>query len=114
MTGMSLKNLDTPAEREARKLIAQAHERELEPHLTKLEAGFAAWRAGTLTGAALTDRVNSFHDGPARSLHKRYVDENVMNALAHGVLAGVIQKSEIPVEMRDEVGVAITLLKFMK
>lgn len=111
---MSLRNLDTPAERQARKLIAQAHERELEQHVAKLESDVAAWRAGSLTAAALVDRVRAFHDGPARALHRRYVEESFMNALAHGVIAGVIERSDIPAEMREEVAVAISLLKFSR
>lgn len=111
---MPLGNQETPAEREARRLIAQSHERELAEQLAKLEADFAGWRAGKLSPHALVERVRAFHEGPARTLHKRYVESEPMNALAHAVLSGVIKSSEIPAEMRDEVNVALTILKFKR
>lgn len=108
---MPLGNQETPAEREARRLIAQSYERELTEQLTKLEADFAAWRAGKLNPHALVDRVRAF-EGPARTLKKRYVDSEPLTALANAVLAGVIRSSDIPAEMRDEVNVALSILKF--
>lgn len=111
---MPFGNLETPAEREARRLIAQSHERELTEQLAKLEADFAAWRAGKLSAQALVDRVRAFHEGSARTLHRRYVESEPLNALAHAVLAGVLRSSEIPTEMRDEVNVALSILRLKR
>jgi hypothetical protein len=57
------------------------------------------------------DRVRAFNEGPARTLHKRYVESEPLNALAHAVLGGVIRSSDIPAEMRGEVHVALSILK---
>ena len=109
-----LKNLDTPAEKEIRRLVTLAHERGLKQHLEKLDAGFTAWRAGEVTALALTDRINSFHDGPAKSFAKQFTPNNSMTALGHAVTAGLIAESEVPQDLRGELAVVVAVLKFKK
>ena len=111
---MKLRDLDTPSEREIRRLVTLAHERGLLQHLDKLETAFAAWRAGGMTALALTDRINSFHDGPARTLSKQYIPNNSTTALGHAVMAGLISDSEIPSELKGELAIVVSVLKFKK
>lgn len=111
---MSLRNLETPAEREVRRLVTLAHERELARHLSSLESDFAAWRSGSINALTLTDRIHAFHDGPARALWKQYSPNNSLTALGHAVVAGLISDSEVPAELREELAVVITVLKFKK
>src|SRR5262245_59424674 len=100
-----LKNLETPGEKEVRRLVTLAHERGLTQHLEKLEAAFAEWKSGKITALALNDRIKLFHDGPSTSLGKKFVPNNSMNALGHAVVAGLVKDSEIPAELKEELAV---------
>lgn len=111
---MTLRNLETPTEKEIRRLVTLAHQRGLTQHLEKLESSFVAWRAGQLTALALADRIQSFHDGPARSLAKQYVPNNSITALGHAVTAGLISDAEVPAELKDELAIVVSVLKFKK
>lgn len=111
---MSLRNLETPAEKELRRLVTSAHERELSHHLESVEADLAAWRAGKLSAVQVTDRIRAFQEGPVRALAKRYVPSNTVTALGHAVLDGAVTEAEVPAELRDELAVVISVLKFKR
>ena len=109
-----LKNLETPGEKAIRRLVTLAHERGLKPHLERLEAAFAGWRAGEVSTLALTDRITTFHDGAARSLAKQFIPSNSMTALGHAVTTGLVSESEVPPELKEELAVVVALLRFKK
>jgi hypothetical protein len=111
---MSLRNLETPSEKEARRLVERTHEKELAHHLTKLEGEFADWRAGKITAVSLTERINAFHDGPARVLAKRYHPNDLLTALANAVTAGQVTDAEVPAELRDELAIVVSVLKLKR
>jgi hypothetical protein len=109
-----LKNLETPSEKEVRRLVTLAHERGLTQGLEKLEVAFGEWRAGKITALALNDRIKSFHDGPATTLAKQFLPPNSMTALGHAVVAGLVKESEVPASLQDELAIVVSVLKFKK
>jgi hypothetical protein len=111
---MSLRDLETPAEREVRRLVTLAHERELGKHLERLEADFGAWRGGSINAIALAERIRAFSEGPARAVARKYVPNNTMTALGHAVVVGVVAESEVPGELREELAVVVSVLKFKR
>lgn len=111
---MTLRNLETPAEREVRRLIELAYTRGLEKHLSSLEGEFARWRAGGIDAATLAEKVRTFNDGPASFLARQYKGQKTMTALGHAVVAGLVRDAEVPAEIKDELAVVINVLKFKK
>ena len=58
--------LDYPKhiKRSLRQLMAEAHERELQRELAKLDRSFAEWREGRITSGELSYRVHQYDTGP--------------------------------------------------
>lgn len=109
-----LKNLETQAEKDVRRLVTLAHERGLKQHLEKLDAAFAEWRSGKITALALTDRINAFHDGPSTTMAKQFTPNNSMNALGHAVVSGLVKDAEVPAALKEELSMVVSLLKFKR
>ncbi len=79
-----------------------AYERELAIFLERLEGDFAAWRQGTFDAVELEHRIHRFHQGPARELFKRYIDNPYQElTVAYAIVTGLISRDEVPTELLD-------------
>ena len=84
-----------------------AHEEELRRALVPLDAAFQRWRAGDVGSGELAELIHEFHDGPARELFKRYNYGQLDLAVAHAIVAGILDRSRLPGELVEALGRAI-------
>jgi hypothetical protein len=96
--------------RALRALAAAAHEEELRRALLPVAAAFEEWRAGRLGSGDLTVRIHEFHHGPARELYKTYNLGSLELAVAGAIVAGVLDRGAVPVEVLEHCMGAIELL----
>ena len=78
-----------------RKLAAAAHEEELRRALVPLRAQFDRWARGESSGE-LSDSIHEFHQGPLRQLFARYNSGMPDAAVAHAIVSGFINRSDVP------------------
>ena len=94
-----------------RELMTQAYERELHRELTKLEQSFAEWGDGKISSGELSKRVHQFETGPSRELSKRYNDGALDMMVAYAVVAGILDESEMPVELSEPISAHLTFFR---
>ncbi|MBI2837008.1 MAG: hypothetical protein HYX75_01730 [Acidobacteria bacterium] len=85
-----------------RTLSAKAYDCELHRELEKLDADFGSWREGRMSSLELTERIHTFHQGPARELYLQYTRDSfptVVVALA--INHGLLSREEVPAELHD-------------
>jgi hypothetical protein len=82
--------------RALRQLAARAHEEELRRALLPIAAAFGQWQAGQLGSGELTEIIHAFHQGAARELWKKYNLGPLEFAVAQAILAGVIERDQVP------------------
>lgn len=83
-------------------LAAEAHERELRPHLEALCEHVEAWQDGDMTGRLLSAHIVSFHEGPGSDLRKRYGEVSAHGyAVARALRNGVLSGDDVPKEVRE-------------
>lgn len=90
-----------PIKRLIREYAARAYEAELGQALGELEAQFTRWRSGEISAGELSDRIHTFHQGPARELWSRYnarIDETLV---AHAIVTGLLPRERIPAELLE-------------
>jgi len=93
--------------RALREAAMAAHEEELRRALVPLDAAFQRWRAGDVGSGELAELIHEFHDGPARELFKRYNYGQLDLAVAHAIVAGILDRSRLPGELVEALGRAI-------
>ena len=100
---------DPPSKRDGRlrEAAMAAHEEELRRALVPLDAAFQRWRAGDVGSGELAELIHEFHDGPARELFKRYNYGQLDLAVAHAIVAGILDRSRLPGELVEALGRAI-------
>ena len=94
-----------------RRLSAVAHEEELRRALLPVAAAFEEWRAGQLGSGELTERIHDFHQGPARELFKKYNSGPLEYAVAHAIVARVLDREVVPAEVLEHCKGVIELLE---
>ena len=85
-----------PTKKRLRELMGTAYERELQRELGTLEQSFAAWRAGSLSSAELSERVHQYDTGPARDLWQHYQATPPDLVVAYAVVVGLLRPEEVP------------------
>ena len=93
--------------RALREAAMAAHEEELRRALVPLEAAFQRWRAGDVGSGELAELIHEFHEGPARELFKRYNYGQLDLAVAHAIVAGILDRSRLQGELVEALGRAI-------
>ena len=77
-------------------LSGRCYELEMSEALNELFDYFQKWKKGEIDVWDLNERIHQHHDGTARNLYKFYeVVRNPQNAVAHGVVKGIIQMDDI-------------------
>ena len=61
-----------------------------------LRAKFDRWARGELSSGELNDRIHEFHQGPLRKLFARYDSGMPDAAVAHAIVFGFINRSDVP------------------
>ena len=79
-----------------RRLAEGAWESELRELLEQLQNAFVEWQEGELTSFQLSDKIHEFHDEDARDLFKFYTNPHPSNAVAHALVYGHIDPSDVP------------------
>jgi hypothetical protein len=90
-------------ERLVREWAAVAHDRELGKALSELRAQFERWERGEINAFELNELVHQFHQGTSREIWKRYATSHLEPAVASAVVAGVLRKEELPVELLQHI-----------
>jgi hypothetical protein len=98
-----------PIKRQLRELAGVAHERELAKALDGLARAFGRWRAGELNSFQLNDAIHEFHNGRSRELWVRYATAHSEPSVAYAIVAGVLEKREVPAELLEHLQ---SLIKF--
>jgi hypothetical protein len=84
-----------------RAYAARAYEAELGQALGELDQQFAAWRNGQISAFDLSDRIHTFHQGPARELWSRYNARIDDTLVAHAIVTGLLPREIIPAELLE-------------
>jgi hypothetical protein len=79
-----------------KELSDRCYELEMSEALNELFEHFQKWKKGEIDVWDLNKRIHQHHDGAARSLYKFYeMVRNPQNAVAHGVVKGIIEMDDI-------------------
>jgi hypothetical protein len=84
-----------------RKYLEEAYERELHRELCKLDQSFTEWREGSIDNGELSYRIHLYETKPSRELWKRYNYGDEGTTLAYLIVAGVLDRNEIPPELLE-------------
>jgi hypothetical protein len=97
-----------------RECVTEAYERELYRELTKLDQSFAEWRNGTIGSGELSHRIHAYENGPSRALFNRYNQgEDDLN-VAYAIVAGILDRDQIPAELLEAIGRPLDFFQSMK
>ena len=91
-----MEEIPKSVKRALRKLASAAHEEELRRALVPLRAQFDRWARGELSSGELSDSIHEFHQGPLRQLFARYNSGMPDAAVAHAIVSGFINRSDVP------------------
>lgn len=86
-----------------REFLAEAHERELQRELAKLDQSFSAWRSGHISSGELSHRIHQYETGPSRELYKRYDTPSPDIVVAYAIVTGILHRDEIPEELLEAI-----------
>lgn len=79
-----------------KELSGRCYELEMSKALNDLFDYFQKWKKGEIDVWDLNERIHQHHNGTARSLYNFYeVVRNPQNAVAHGVVKGIIKMDDI-------------------
>ena len=91
------------APRQIRRLVREwariAHERDLRKALGELRIQFGRWEHGDISSFELNEFVHQFHQESSREIWKRYTTNHLEPAVASAVVAGILQREELPAEL---------------
>lgn len=96
---ITLRPATKAVKRALRELAAAAHEEALRRALLPVATAFDDWMKGKLGSGELTERIHEFHQGPARELYVRYNSGPLEFAVAHAIIAGLIDRTRVPAEV---------------
>ena len=91
-----MEEIQKSVKRALRKLASAAHEEELSRALVPLRTQFDRWARGELSSGELSDSIHQFHQGPLRQLFARYNSDTPDAAVAHAIVSGFINRSDVP------------------
>jgi hypothetical protein len=87
-----------------RKLLAEAHRRELAQALEHLYGEFRQWESGEIDSFELDERIHHYHQNDARIIWSRYNGGlPPLMVLAGTVQSGVMTLEELPEAFREKV-----------
>ena len=90
-----------------RELAVVAHERELRRALVPVAEAFRRWENGDVSSFELSDVIHEYHDGLSRQLFVKYARPHDYTAVAHAIAIGVLDRTEVPLELLDYLARAI-------
>lgn len=90
-----------------RELAAIAYEEELRRALLPLAAAFDEWKAGKITSGELDAVIHDYHQDPSRKFFSKYNDGALDIFVAHAIVTGILDKSQVPSELFDHLSRAI-------
>lgn len=82
-----------------REYAAAAHEEELRRALLPLADAFKQWERREIDSFVLEDLIHHFHQGAARDVYLRYASNRPEPAVAHAIVAGILDRSAVPAEI---------------
>ena len=97
-----------------REFWLEEYERELHRELTELDQSFAEWREGKITSGELSRRIHRYEVGPSRELYKQYNDGDRDLVVASAVVAGVLDREEIPDALLEALDAPLRFCAAMK
>ena len=106
---MTVRKGDVPKriKRLLREYAGKAHEEDLRRALVPLAEAFKRWERGDLRSHEISDLIHVFHQGPARQIYLRY-DRGSAPAVAGAIVAGILDRHEIPAELLNYLSGLIT------
>jgi hypothetical protein len=94
-----MENAPKQLKRLVREWAEIAHDRELRKALGELRVQFGRWERGEISSFELNEFVHQFHDRTSREIWKRYATNHLEPAVASAVVAGILRREELPVEL---------------
>ncbi len=77
-------------------LALEAYNAELTDLLTELYEDFCKWGGDGMSAIDLTDRIHAFHDGPSRTLYKRFNSLKPHEVVAREIASGRMDAADLP------------------
>lgn len=96
---MARAELTKSQRRRLAELADLAYQRDLDAELERLDAEFAKWRAGELSGFDLAALIQAFQHGPARELAHRYDRRFREFAVSSAIARGALTENEAGAEI---------------
>jgi hypothetical protein len=96
-----MRDYPKPIKKLIREYHGKAYEKELHRELTKLDRSFTEWRDGKIDSWDLGNRIHEYEVGPSRQLRKQYTPEVADMMLAYAIVAGILDRDEIPAELLE-------------
>ncbi|MBN1312225.1 MAG: hypothetical protein JXB30_12470 [Anaerolineae bacterium] len=109
-----MKNYPNSIKKLIREYHGKAYEKELHRELAKLDQSFAEWRDGEIDSWELSDRIHQYEVGPSRELYKQYTPKVADMNLAYAIVAGILDRDEIPTELLEALDGALRFYQGMK
>lgn len=97
--------------RAMRQLAARAYEAELGRELNALESEFSRWHRGQASAFDVAEAIHEFHQGPARDLYVSYTRPDPVDAIAHTVHEGILDRTQIAPELLERLAVALSMYR---
>jgi hypothetical protein len=98
--------------KELRRLAGELYKAEMEKEVAKLEGAFKKWREGNITVFDLDDQIHAYYSGPRKQLNLFYQMRNQPeDAVARGIAQGLIDASQMPIELKDKIKPMIEVFK---
>ena len=109
-------NHNTPKKikRVIREYAGQLYEADLRQELEALSTKFDEWQHGAIDSFDLQEAIHRFHNGAARELYKQYNQSDLDFIVAHAIVAGQINRDEVPAEVLAHLGNAIAFFESQK
>jgi hypothetical protein len=94
-----------------RKLLAEAHRRELTQALERLYGEFRRWESGDIDSFELDETIHHYHQNDARIIWSRYNGGlPLLMVLAGTVQSGLMTLEELPAGFRQKVAKTLQVL----
>jgi len=97
-----------------REYSAEAHERELQRELVRLDRSFNGWREGTMGSGELSYRIHEWETGPSRNLYKKYNRGEAHSNVAYAIAVGILDQAEVPEELLEALAGPISMFQDWK
>lgn len=97
-----------------REFAVKAYEKELSRELALLDESFSDWREKKINSDELSDRIHKYEIGPSRSLFNKYNKGEDDFNVAYAIIAGILEREDIPEELIQAIGNQLSLYQSMK